>query len=153
MASTNEEEEVKGAEEKAEEKLDDSKEEDEKKKKKKKAGEKDGEEEKEEKDAPSSQEQLLQMLRPTRVCEESRRQAGERPHLFWDTQPVPSMGSENFQAADSGPIDPIKTPEDVRDQPYALPDAFEWSSCDVMHDEEIMEIYTLLNENYVEDDD
>lgn len=101
----------------------------------------------------SSQEQLLQMLRPSRICEDSRRQAGERAHLFWDTQPVPSMGSENFQAADSGPIDPLKTPEDVRDEPYALPDAFQWHSCDVMDDTEIQEIYTLLNENYVEDDD
>jgi len=100
----------------------------------------------------SSQEQLLQMLRPTRICEESRRQT-ERPHLFWDTQPVPRIGSDSFQAADSGPIDPIKTPADVRDEPYALPDAFEWCSCDVMNDDEATEIYSLLNENYVEDDD
>jgi len=113
----------------------------------------DDEDEEKESNGPSSQEQLLQMLRHTRVCEESRRQAGERAHLFWDTQPVPSMGSENFQAADCGPIDAIKTPADVRDDPYALPEAFEWTSCDVMDDVEAKEIYTLLNENYVEDDD
>jgi len=100
----------------------------------------------------SSQEQLLQMLRPTRICEESRRQT-ERPHLFWDTQPVPRIGGDSFQAADSGPIDPIKTPEDVRDEPYTLPAAFEWASCDMMSDDEASEIYHLLNENYVEDDD
>jgi glycylpeptide N-tetradecanoyltransferase len=125
-----------------------------KKSKKSKKPEKDtGDVEKEGGDGSTSQEQLLQMLRPNRLCEESRRQASERAHLFWDTQPVPSMGSENFLAADSGPIDPIKTPEDVRDEPYQLPDAFEWCSCDVMSDAEAMEIYTLLNENYVEDDD
>lgn len=112
------------------------------------ANEDDGEEETQ----MSSQEQLLQMLRPTRICEESRRQT-ERAHLFWDTQPVPRIGSDNFQAADSGPIDPIKTPEDIRDEPYALPDAFEWCACDVMNDDEAQEIYLLLNENYVEDDD
>jgi len=100
----------------------------------------------------TSQEQLLQMLRPTRICEESRK-ASERAHAFWDTQPVPRIGSDAFQAADSGPIDPIKTPADVRDEPYQLPDAFEWASCDVMSDHEAQEIYTLLNENYVEDDD
>lgn len=175
MASTKKEvEEEKGAEEekketdangkKDEEEDDEAEEEgdeggdgkDDKKKKKKKKNKKGSldKEAEEDKDgeAPSSQEQLLQMLRPTRVCEESRRQV-ERPHLFWDTQPVPSMGSENFQAADSGPIDPLKTPEDVRDEPYALPDAFEWCSCDVNNDSEAQEIYSLLNENYVEDDD
>jgi glycylpeptide N-tetradecanoyltransferase len=112
------------------------------------ANEDDGEEETQ----MSSQEQLLQMLRPTRICEESRRST-ERAHLFWDTQPVPRIGSDSFQAADSGPIDPIKTPEDIRDEPYALPDAFEWCACDVMNDDEAEEIYLLLNENYVEDDD
>jgi len=119
------------------------------------AGDKDsGDEEPEEQSADqlSSQEQLMQMLRPTRVCEESRR-ATERAHAFWDTQPVPKMGSDSFQAGDSGPIDPIKTPADVRDEPYALPDAFEWCACDVMDDGEVAEIYNLLNENYVEDDD
>jgi len=92
------------------------------------------------------------MLRPTRLCEESRRQV-ERHHLFWDTQPVPSMGSENFQAADCGPIDPIKTPADVKDEGYSLPDAFEWATVNIMDDLEAQEVYTLLNENYVEDDD
>lgn len=122
------------------------------KKKKSKKGKDPEDDDKEAGEAPSSQEQLLQMLRPTRVSEESRRQV-ERPHAFWDTQPVPSMGSENSQAADSGPIDPIKTPKDVRDDPYPLPDAFEWSSCDVNDDGDAQEIYSLLNENYVEDDD
>lgn len=101
-------------------------------------------------EALSSQEQLLQMLRRSRVCEESRRHV-ERPHLFWDTQPVPTMAAENFQ--DSGPIDEIKTVEEVRDEPYNLPDAFEWVSCNVSDDKEANEIYTLLTENYVEDDD
>lgn len=144
-------------EEKDEEEIKDEKDEDKKKKKKKsKSGkgstDKD-DDEKEGGDAPqSSQEQLLQMLRPTRVCEESRRQV-ERSHAFWDTQPVPSIGSEYVSACDSGPIDPIKTPADIRDEPYALPDAFEWCACDVNDDAQGQEIYTLLNENYVEDDD
>lgn len=98
----------------------------------------------------TSQEQLLQMLRRNRVCEESRRHA-ERPHPFWDTQPVPAMSSENFQ--DSGPIDEIKVVEDVRQEPYPLPDAFEWATCNVDNEEESKEIYTLLSEHYVEDDD
>jgi len=133
-----------------------------KKKKKKKKGKnsaaKEGEvaaeggeaDEKEAADGLSSQEQLLQILRRSRVCEESRRQV-ERPHPFWDTQPVPSMEAEYAQ--DCGPIDEIKTPEDVRDDPYPLPNQFEWCTCNVDDDKEIQEIYMLLSENYVEDDD
>jgi len=75
----------------------------------------------------------------------------ERPHPFWDTQPVPSMEAEYAQ--DCGPIDEIKTPEDVRDDPYPLPDQFEWCTCNIDDDKETEEIYNLLSENYVEDDD
>eukprot|EP00421_Protoceratium_reticulatum_P074737 CAMPEP_0168428958 /NCGR_PEP_ID=MMETSP0228-20121227/37125_1 /TAXON_ID=133427 /ORGANISM="Protoceratium reticulatum, Strain CCCM 535 (=CCMP 1889)" /LENGTH=472 /DNA_ID=CAMNT_0008443033 /DNA_START=122 /DNA_END=1540 /DNA_ORIENTATION=- len=106
--------------------------------------------EKEGADGTTGQEQLLQMLRRTRVCEESRRHV-ERPHPFWDTQPVPSMGSE--YATDSGPIDEMQNPDDVRDEPYSLPDQFEWCICNVDSDEEAHEIYLLLSGNYVEDDD
>jgi glycylpeptide N-tetradecanoyltransferase len=63
------------------------------------------------------------------------------------------MSSENFQDSDNGPIDPTKTPADVKDEPYNLPDAFQWHTCDVNDDSEIKDIYTLLSENYVEDDD
>eukprot|EP00933_Yihiella_yeosuensis_P046622 TRINITY_DN421_c4_g1_i1.p1 TRINITY_DN421_c4_g1~~TRINITY_DN421_c4_g1_i1.p1 ORF type:complete len:478 (+),score=112.21 TRINITY_DN421_c4_g1_i1:133-1566(+) len=137
-----------------------------KKKKKKKKAAKSGEEEvketvddaegddkeddKEGGDDLSSQEQLLQLLRKSRMCEESRR-AVERPHPFWDTQPVPSMGSEYAQ--DGGPIDEVKTPDQVRADPYPLPGAFEWCTVNVDNDEEALEVYTLLSENYVEDDD
>jgi len=89
-------------------------------------------------------------MQRTRICEESRRQS-DRAHPFWDTQPVPSMSSEYTQ--DSGPIDDSKKPDEVRDEPYALPAQFEWCTCDVDNDDEAHEIYTLLSENYVEDDD
>lgn len=98
----------------------------------------------------SSQEQLMQILRRSRVCEESRRHE-DRPHPFWDTQPVPSVGSEFSQ--DSGPIDEIKTVADVRDDPYNLPESFTWCTCDLNDQKCAEEIYVLLTENYVEDDD
>mmetsp|Transcript_29012 Transcript_29012/g.90428 ORF Transcript_29012/g.90428 Transcript_29012/m.90428 type:complete len:489 (-) Transcript_29012:107-1573(-) len=101
-------------------------------------------------DGLSSQEQLLGILRKSRVCEESRRHV-ERPHPFWDTQPVPSIGSDYGQ--DSGPIDEVKTPEEVRDEPYVLPAQFEWCTVDIDDEAEAREIYLLLSENYVEDDD
>jgi len=99
----------------------------------------------------SSQEQLLQLLRRSRVCEESRRASAERPHPFWDTQPVPNLGAADFQ--DCGPIDELKTPEEVRDDPYPLPEQFQWEALDVDILDVAKEIYTLLTENYVEDDD
>jgi len=109
-------------------------------------------EDKEGNDGLSSQEQLLSILRRSRTCEESRRHV-ERPHPFWDTQPVPSIGSEYTQDKDSGPIDEVKSPADVRDEPYALPPQFEWCTVDIDNDAEAQEIYVLLSENYVEDDD
>lgn len=98
----------------------------------------------------STQEQLLHILRRNRVCEESRRQT-DRTHLFWDTQPVPAMASE--EATDCGPIDEIKTVESVKQDPYPLPEAFEWATCEVDKEDQAKEIYTLLSEHYVEDDD
>jgi len=113
--------------------------------------EKDGDKKDESAVELSSQAQLLQTLRRSRICEESRRQA-ERPHAFWDTQPVPSMGSEYSQ--DSGPIEEVKGgPQEVRAEGYALPEQFEWCTCDVNNDDVAHEIYVLLSENYVEDDD
>merc|ERR1711972_902376 len=61
------------------------------------------------------------------------------------------MGSEYAQ--DSGPIDELKDPAEVRDEPYALLEPFEWCTCNIDDDAEATEIYNLLSENYVEDDD
>jgi glycylpeptide N-tetradecanoyltransferase len=61
------------------------------------------------------------------------------------------MGSEDSSSC--GPIDEHKKPSDVRDEDYPLPASFEWCDCDVYDDATIKDIYTLLTENYVEDDD
>lgn len=76
-------------------------------------------------------------------------------HKFWDTQPVPKMNTmvPMQQVLEQGPIDPIKTVEEVRQAPYNIGSAYEWVSIDVWDDEWMNEIYTLLTENYVEDDD
>jgi glycylpeptide N-tetradecanoyltransferase len=63
------------------------------------------------------------------------------------------MGSEYSQ--DSGPIDEVKSggATEVRAEPYPLPNQFEWSTVDIDDSEEVKEVYVLLSENYVEDDD
>ena len=52
-----------------------------------------------------------------------------------------------------GPIDVGSDIGAVRAEPYRLPDAFEWCTCDVSDEGELAELHTLLNEHYVEDDD
>ncbi|CAI5501788.1 unnamed protein product [Closterium sp. Naga37s-1] len=55
--------------------------------------------------------------------------------------------------AEEGPIEPPTPLEQVRAEPYALPAAYEWCTCDVDSDAEMREVYVLLTNNYVEDDD
>lgn len=76
-------------------------------------------------------------------------------HRFWDTQPMPKLSTliTKDEQSQQGPVDAPKTVEEVRQTPYALPAAFEWVSLDVWDDEWMQEVYILLTENYVEDDD
>ncbi|KAK4827799.1 hypothetical protein QYF61_021791 [Mycteria americana] len=50
-----------------------------------------------------------------------------------------------------GAIEPDK--DNVRLEPYSLPQGFMWDTLDLSNAEVLKELYTLLNENYVEDDD
>ena len=76
-----------------------------------------------------------------------------KPHKFWDTQPVPKSDADTSDMETSGPIDSEKTVDDIRAEPLNLPKGFKWCSMDVTDDVQLKEIYTLLAENYVEDDD
>ncbi|OXG11802.1 glycylpeptide N-tetradecanoyltransferase [Cryptococcus neoformans Ze90-1] len=75
-------------------------------------------------------------------------------HKFWKTQPVPQItGSGASAPMEEGPIDDPKTPADVKQEPGVLPAGFEWSTIDINDEEQSKEVYVLLCENYVEDDD
>jgi glycylpeptide N-tetradecanoyltransferase len=72
-------------------------------------------------------------------------------HAFWSSQPVPRMDDP-----DLGPNDPrgAIVPSDVDAVPkeaLRLPDGFEWASLDLTDGPTLLELYTLLKENYVED--
>ena len=71
-------------------------------------------------------------------------------HKFWDTQPVPKMSAdvstESARALES------KTVDDVRKEPYAIP-GLEWVNLNVADDTVAQELFDLLTQNYVEDDD
>jgi glycylpeptide N-tetradecanoyltransferase len=69
-------------------------------------------------------------------------------HEFWDTQPVPKVISSSGE----GEIEKGKLKE-VRQEPYVLPEGFEWSDVDLDNEEQLNEVYELLRDHYVEDSD
>lgn len=74
-------------------------------------------------------------------------------YLFWSTQPVAQFDEPDGEVPDDGPVDAPKTISDVKQEPYRLPDSFEWCTCDMNNEGETKEVYELLSHNYVEDDD
>ncbi|XP_062334537.1 glycylpeptide N-tetradecanoyltransferase 1-like [Osmerus eperlanus] len=81
---------------------------------------------------------------PAKTMEEATR----RSYQFWDTQPVPKLGE---MVTSHGSIEPDK--DIIREEPYSLPQGFTWDALDLGNPAVLKELYTLLNENYVEDDD
>lgn len=70
-------------------------------------------------------------------------------HKFWSTQPVPK---HDDVITEDGPIETKKV-EDISTTPYPLPKGFEWSIVDLTDKAQLDEVYDLLTNNYVEDDD
>jgi len=76
-------------------------------------------------------------------------------HAFRDTMPVPKLTEGTIETEDEvGPME-NKTLDDVPADPYPLPASknMVWEAMDVTDDDQLSEIYKLLFENYVEDDD
>lgn len=72
-----------------------------------------------------------------------------KDHKFWKTQPVPKYDEKiDFE----GPIE-IKTADQIPQSPLKLIDGFEWSEINLDDPQELDELYQLLYENYVEDQD
>ncbi|KAI1823025.1 acyl-CoA N-acyltransferase [Xylaria intraflava] len=75
-------------------------------------------------------------------------------YKFWATQPVPKFGeeqnpTENFE---EGPIK-IQKVEEIAKEPSPLIDGFEWATLDLLDDNQLKEVWELLNGHYVEDDE
>ncbi|CAM9468376.1 unnamed protein product [Discosporangium mesarthrocarpum] len=98
---------------------------------------------------------LIRLFKQKQMEEMAQRKAGrggpKKEHKFWDTQPMMKK-KEGEGDIVSGEIE-AKTVEEVKDDPYNMPPGFEWCHVDVMDDVEAEEVYVLLSENYVEDDD
>lgn len=90
--------------------------------------------------------QLLPMLRTAKTSEEAK----QKSYKFWSTQPVPKF-DEKVDKNEA--IEPNKSISEIRPEPYALPNGFKWETLNINDPLVLTELYTLLNENYVEDDD
>lgn len=77
-------------------------------------------------------------------------QATAKKYEFWSTQPVPKIDEE---ISVNEAIESNLTKDQIRKEPYSLPDQFSWDTMDLDDDAQLKELYLLLNENYVEDDD
>ncbi len=72
-------------------------------------------------------------------------------YKFWQTQPVPKLDDKKDHI-EEGPfkiIDPDKVPK----EPSPLMDGFEWVTMDLTQDEELKEVFELLDGHYVEDEE
>ena len=76
--------------------------------------------------------------------------SGGEVHKFWSKQPVPQAEEDVAE----GPLDEPKTIEDVPAEPHPLPGKMvEWCVVDPSDDKQMDDLYTLLELNYVEDND
>lgn len=100
-------------------------------------------------DPPKNIQQLLELLSMGESLSESQKKE-MKDYKFWKTQPVPSL-DEKIEA--EGPIDAVKTPGDIPDTPLPLLKDFEWITVDIEDSKQLEEVYQLLYEHYVEDQD
>lgn len=95
----------------------------------------------------------LQMFRNKEAEEVARderyvKMAGQ--HKFWDQMPMPKPQTLPTQPA--GPMLRQRR-EEVLQEPVRLPDGFGWCAFSMQTEKDVEEIYTMLTNNYVEDDE
>ncbi|KAK7840376.1 glycylpeptide n-tetradecanoyltransferase 1 [Quercus suber] len=76
-----------------------------------------------------------------------------KKHKFWETQPVGQFKEVGDSSLPEGPIEPPTPLSEVKQEPYNLPTPYEWTTCDMDSEETCLEVYNLLKNNYVEDDE
>ncbi|XP_044494888.1 glycylpeptide N-tetradecanoyltransferase 1-like [Mangifera indica] len=74
-------------------------------------------------------------------------------HKFWETQPISQFNDIGDVTLPEGPIEPPRPLSEVKKEPYNLPNLYEWTTCDMNSEEICVEVYNLLANNYVEDEE
>jgi len=87
-----------------------------------------------------------------RAAAEGKDGEAKKTYKFWSTQPVPKIDEEITAAANEA-ISADVPLDQLRQEPYSLPQGFEWDTLNLDDPLVLKELYVLLNENYVEDDD
>ncbi|XP_022721555.1 glycylpeptide N-tetradecanoyltransferase 1-like [Durio zibethinus] len=77
----------------------------------------------------------------------------ERRHKFWESQPVGQFKDLGDTGLPEGPIEAATPLSEVKQEPFNLPIMYEWVTCNIDSDEMCTEVYNLLANNYVEDDE
>lgn len=90
------------------------------------------------------------MLSLMRSVAKTPEEAMTKTFKFWSTQPVPKFDEKIEQ---NEAIESDKPNSELRQEPYMLPAGFKWEELHLDDPVVLSELYTLLNENYVEDDD
>lgn len=75
------------------------------------------------------------------------------PHDFWHNQPVPKIGEKIEDPSLLDTEIQTKTLDQVSQESLPLPPGYNWADLDMNSDAEIQELYDLLTNNYVEDED
>jgi len=73
-------------------------------------------------------------------------------HDFWNKQPV-VMPGKHVGKEFNNPIHIDLKAEDVPKEPVPLPKGYSWTTVDITNATELQEMFKLLEDNYVEDDD
>lgn len=92
-----------------------------------------------------------QKSRYDRAMAKASAPAAVKDHKFWNTQPVLGLSEEIVN--ENAPINDSITVDQVKKDAYNMPAGFEWCDIDINDPAQALELYNLLNENYVEDDD
>ncbi|KAL1538165.1 glycylpeptide N-tetradecanoyltransferase [Salvia divinorum] len=104
-----------------------------------------------ENNAPSESESETSIDALARKVQESL--SVSKRHKFWETQPVGQFKDLGDTSLTEGPIEQPTPLSEVKQEPYNLPAPYEWVTCDLDSEEVCSEVYTLLTNNYVEDDE
>ncbi|CAD5215118.1 unnamed protein product [Bursaphelenchus okinawaensis] len=94
---------------------------------------------------------ILKKIQELTMAESSSRDDPKsHNYAFWGTQPVPKLDED---VTENTYIEAPIPKDKLRKDPYNLPKGFNWCNVDLTNDDELTELYKLLSDNYVEDDE